>query len=114
MYPLTAVQLANGLPLSVAVTHVLLSSNVIVMPVVYVDPFVNPEYVGGVLSIRVTVAVASPVFPALSSNSNVNVPLFTNVRHVSPPKLVTVIASFSPVSVANTFPLVHHPPESGS
>jgi hypothetical protein len=44
-------------PLSVAVTPERLSSNVIVISVSYVLPLVKPEYVGGILSIRVTLSM---------------------------------------------------------
>lgn len=60
------VPLVNGDPLSVAVSHVRLSLNVIVVSLVYVAPLVIPKYCGEILSIHVTVVIVSPVFPAQS------------------------------------------------
>jgi len=60
------VPLMYVLPLIVAVTHGLLSARLITMPDVYVTPLVAHENVGGILSIRLTVAVAVHVFPTMS------------------------------------------------
>lgn len=59
---------------------------------------------GAILSIQVTVAVASPVFPARSINSNVNVHVSVNVW-VNQSVLVIVIGS-DQLKVAITSPLV--------
>jgi len=107
-------QLVMIFPFSVAVTHVLLSSNVMVISVVYVDPLVNPEYVGGVLSIRVTVAVVDHVFPIESINSKVNNQFPVKVYKSDPQLFVIVIpVSENPVSVAITDPLVKNPVANG-
>ena len=62
--------------------------------------------IGCILSIHVTVAVALPVFPAISVNVKVNVPLPVK-RYIPDHQLfVIVIASEIHVSVATTFPVV--------
>jgi len=56
--------------------------------------------VGGVLSIRVTVAMIVPVFPARSEKLNVNTPLPVKRCQVA---FIPVSGSEYPVSVASTF-----------
>lgn len=62
--------------------------------------------IGAMLSIRSTVAVVSPVFPARSSNVNRNEPLFVKIFHQ---EFIPVRVSLNPVSIAITFPLVQLP-----
>ena len=52
--------------------------------------------------IQSTFAIALPLFPALSWNSNLNSPFFVKVCVFVPPLLVMVISSLSPVNVAIT------------
>ncbi len=61
---------------------------------------------GRFLSMFLTVAVADPVFPAASINSNVNVPFPVNVRVLLPLLFVIVISSLGFTKVAITFPFV--------
>ena len=62
--------------------------------------------VGAVLSIQFTVAVVSPVFPAASSNSNVNVQSAVNIYVSLAQLFVIVIHSDAHVNVAVTSPVV--------
>jgi len=62
--------------------------------------------VGAVVSIRVTIAVVSQVFPALSSKVKVNDPFVVKRYIHDHPLLVIVTGSLNPVSTAMTFPLV--------
>jgi len=76
------------------------------IPVVYITPLVAHEKVGGILSIRETLAMTLPVFPARSEKVNVNVPLSVKVCQV---KFIPVSGSENPVSVAMTSWLVRVP-----
>jgi hypothetical protein len=57
---------------------------------------------GSVLSIRVTRAVSLPVFPTVSSNSNVNVQLEEKLNANAPELLITEIGSEQSVKLAIT------------
>lgn len=65
-FPVIKAQLVYEVPLSVAVTQVVLSENVILTPPVYVVQLVTHPNVGNILSILFTVAVTLHVFPATS------------------------------------------------
>ena len=102
-------------PLFVTVTHGLLSHVKIAKTSQLVQLHELGIYsmfaVGLILSIRVTVAVTSHVFPASSINSNVKLPLSVKRYHVEEPiVLVTVIpVSLNHVKIAKTFQLVIKP-----
>ena len=53
-----------------------------------------------------TIAVATPLFPALSTNSNVNTPFFVNTLVALPLLFVIVISSLKSVNVTTTSLLV--------
>ena len=53
--------------------------------------------------ILLTTAFAVPLFPALSTNSNVNIPFFVNVYVFFPPLFVILISSLASNNVATTF-----------
>lgn len=58
---------------------------------------------GFVLSIRLTVAIASQVFPARSSKVKVNVPLVVKICHVA---FIPVMSSLNHVRIVHTFVFV--------
>ena len=58
----------------VAVAVPILSAKLMETPVPYIEPLCIPQNVGGILSIRLTVAMTVPVFPARSRKVKVKVP----------------------------------------
>ena len=90
---------AVAIPAPVSATAMLL---IVAFPVVVI--IVPVEVIsGGNVSIRLTVANVSPVFPAKSSKVKRNDPLLVKIwNHV----FIPVSSSLKPVSTATTFPLV--------
>ena len=95
LHPLFMMIIDSFIPVSVAITSPLVRlHDVGVYSIVAV---------GGVLSIHVTSASTSPVFPTRSSNVNKKVP-FPVKRYCT--SLSPVIVSLNPVMIARTSPLV--------
>ena len=72
-------------------------------PVPYIEPLCTPQKVGDSLSIRQTILVAVPVFPARSEKINVNVQLPVKRCQV---EFIPVSVSEYPVNVAKMLLLV--------
>gem|GEM_PF-5517276 len=97
-------------PLLVMVTHVSLNPVrvAITLPVVANEGTYSIVAVGFILSIHVTVAIASPVLNPSSLKVKVKVPFPVNVYQVNQPLLVMVThVSLNHVSIATTFQLVN-------